>query len=143
MSFAVLIIFALFINQINNLPITKGAFSLKATFWGFGVLGSVLLYGVSIWFFMDKLNTSTLEYQVNSALTTVLSVWPVYAYVALRGIWNASKDSGVLAKLAARYFSIFFVPIIIGCAVILKFQYAAALIIILIMKKQRAKKLPA
>ncbi|NRA92833.1 MAG: hypothetical protein HRU26_09135 [Psychroserpens sp.] len=142
MSFAILILFALFINQINNLPITKGAFGLKATFWGFGVLGSALLYGISIWFFMDKLNTSTLDYQVNSALTTVLSLWPIHAYIALRGIWNSSKGSKVLPKLAARYFSIFFLSIIIGSAVILKFQYLAALGIILIMRKQGAKKHP-
>ncbi|ANS86557.1 hypothetical protein VSVS12_02818 [Vibrio scophthalmi] len=143
MSFAVLILFALFINQINRLPLTRGAFSLKVTFWGFGVLGSVLLYGVSIGYFMDKLDAVTLEYQVNSALTTTLSVWPVYAYMALCGIWNASKDSGMLAKLVTRYFSIFFVSIIIGCAFILKFQYLAAFIIILIMRKQRAQSLPA
>ncbi|WP_156785330.1 hypothetical protein [Vibrio scophthalmi] len=92
---------------------------------------------------MDKLDAVTLEYQVNSALTTTLSVWPVYAYMALCGIWNASKDSGMLAKLVTRYFSIFFVSIIIGCAFILKFQYLAAFIIILIMRKQRAQRLPA
>lgn len=137
MSYAIFILFALFIKQINNLPITKGELGLNVTFWGFGVLGSLLLYGASIWFFSGKIDGSILNYQVNSAITTTLSIWPIYSYVVLRGIWSASKNSVLLKKLASRYFSIFFITIIVGCAFFLKFQYVVALVIILIMRNKK------
>lgn len=140
MSFAIYIIFALLINQINKLPITQGKFGLKITFWGFGVAGSALLYSVGAWYFMGALDSMELEYQLNSSLSTALSILPIYSYIVLRGIWNASKNAGVLVKLAARYFSLFFLFAIIGCVAFLTFQYVVALVIMLAVKCQKPKK---
>lgn len=139
MSFVILIVFALFIQPINRWQVTQGRLGLKTTFWGMGVLGSGILYGIGFFYFVGKVNQADLTYQVNGALTTALACGVVYAYIVFYGIWNASKSAGLAIRWIARYFSFFFIALIIGAGIILKVQMLIAVVIILIMRKIKMK----
>ncbi len=141
MSYLILIFFTLCLPFVNQWAVVRGSLGLKTSFWGIGVLGTAVVYGAGMWYFTNKVDSITLEYQLNGAITSILAFVVIYSYIAVRTIWNASKGAGFIAKWAARYFSFFHVSTIVGCVIFFKFHYAIMLVIIFAMKKVSATKL--
>ncbi len=139
MSYLIFLIFALCLPYIHKLPLVRGLLGLKLTFWGFGVVGAIIMCGVSGWYFGANIDSIQRQYQLNGLFNTILAGCVVYSYVVTCAIWNASKASNFIFRWGARYFSLFYVSFILGCAIFLKVHYVLLIVLWFFMRKRSNK----
>ena len=136
-------VIGVFLGKILSGRLASGSYTLAATFWGFGVFGSILVLAFSLVYvgYVFEGDQSRGGWTIAAMRAVALPIG-VYAFVVFLGIWRSAANSSALAKILARYISLFFFSTAIAGAILGPINYAVMFLAYLISKKFLARRSP-
>lgn len=120
MGFVLAILVGLFGQRAFSTRLFAGRYSLAQSFWGFGVLGGLIVLGIAMGYvgYVLQGDQSSGGGWTLAAMRGVAVPVGLYALVAFVGIWRSSANSSFWMKIIARYFSIFFLSTAGACVML-------------------------
>ncbi len=127
MSIVIGILAVIFYQRLLSSNLARGNYSLKAAFWGWGVFGGMIVYGIGLWnitnVFSDiSKNQGNLhsgiptEWVLTGAIDTLCILMAIYSALVFLGIWRSASKEKLIYKFLARYISsiYFFMPFVLA-----------------------------
>jgi len=142
MGFVFAVILGLYLGKIFCSKLYAGRYSLKQTFWGFGVFGGsivLILAGAYVAHVMQGDNSAQGGWTL-AAVRAVGAPAAVYAFVVFVGIWRSASDSTLLIKILTRYCSLFLLSTAAGFVLFSWFNLLIALVVFMLKKNVGDKK---
>ena len=134
LAFSVLI--GVFENKIKESPLTLGTYSLKNTFFFFGVIGFTLISILLIWLLTSLLyNTPINSLYFYLSIGTCCLPLGVYSGSVFLGLWRSSRKLKTIQRIIFRYFSIFYLSIGIVAA-LFSFYYLIVAFLLFLLKQK-------
>ncbi|WP_416422367.1 hypothetical protein RAM80_20985 [Pseudomonas sp. App30] len=117
MGFVLAILVGLFGHKLLQTKLFAGGYSLGQAFWGFGVLGGMVLLAVAGGYVAHVAHNdqSSGAGWTLAAIRGVATPVGLYAFVAFMGIWRSARHSDMWVKIVSRYFSVFFLSTAGAC----------------------------
>lgn len=119
MGILIAVVLGLYLDRIFRSKLFRGEYSLKQTFWGFGVAGAFLalvVAGMYVGYEASNDNSGRGGWTIMAARAVGAPI-AVFAFVLFVGIWRSARRSNFFIKLLVRYISIFYLSTSVGLAV--------------------------
>ena len=117
MGIVLAILVGLFGHKLLKTNLFAGRYTVSQAFWGFGVIGGIIVLGIAISYVAYVLNGD----QSSGAGWTLAAIRGVavpvgfYAFVTFVGIWRSAANCVTWVKIVVRYFSVFFLSTAAAC----------------------------
>lgn len=129
-------VIGIFLGKILSGRLASGGYTLPATFWGFGVFGSILVLAFSGGYvgYVLEGDQSRGGWTIAAMRAVALPIG-VYAFVVFLGIWRSAANSSAFLKILARYCSLFFISAAVAGAILGPINYAVMFLVYFVSKR--------
>lgn len=120
MGILLAILVGLFGQHALSTRLFKGGHSLGVAFWGYGVIGGLIVLGIAggyVGYVLQGDQSSGAGWTL-AAMRGVAVPVGLYALVTFIGVWRSAADSSFWVKIIARYFSIFLLSTAGACVML-------------------------
>lgn len=138
MGILISIVLGLCLDRIFGSKLFQGKYSLKQTFWGFGVAGALLAFiaaSAYVGFQASNDHSSGGGWTI-MAVRAVGAPLSVFAFVVFVGIWRSARHSRFFIKLLIRYISLFYLSTSLALALFFSWFGLLIALGVLFLKRQ-------